>query len=113
MKFEPRNRRLYIRRVGQNPTKKQKRVDGIVLPEDVKFENKGNELYCIVDKSKDVKLDVEIGDYILVEESMVEATQFKRDNHGVEIAPLVFLTVLENYVKGVVSSWDEESKKTT
>jgi len=111
MKFEPKNRRLYVRRVGRNSNRKDKRNDGILLPtKDVKFEDKGNELYAVISKAEDVKLKVDQGDYILVEASMVERDVF-RSNDGKENH--VFLTVLENYVKGVISSWEEESEETT
>lgn len=110
MKFEPRNRRLYVRRVGVNPTKKQKRADGIILPENVEFEKRGNELYQVISKAPDVKMDVEEGDYVLVEDGMVDRDAFKTSDEGKDF---VFLTVQENYVKGVVSSWEQDEEKET
>ena len=106
MKFEPKNKRLHVRRVGHDSaTKKQKRDDGIIVPDKVNPAKKGNELYSILAISEDVQLSWKIGDYILVENNMVQKDSFSTEEEGEEF---IFYTIQENYVKGIVSSWEEK-----
>lgn len=113
MKFTPMNRRLHVRRVGINSSRKQKKQDGVVLPDNVEFEKKGRELYAVVSKADDVKLKVAPGDYIIVEPSMVEVDRYVVTNKEEGGQDIEIMTVQENYVKGVVTSWEEEDEKET
>jgi hypothetical protein len=100
MKFLPRNRRLLLHKVGTEETQKEQKdvLSGFALPEGVDPRRKGTEIYKVLDKSPDVTLDVSVGDFIVVEESMVNKRVY---------GDIVYYHIVENYVEGVLEGFSE------
>lgn len=88
-----------MKKIGEEEQNKKNRSDGIIVPEGVDLKKKGNEIYQILAKAPDISLSVENEDLIVVEDGMVERNVFRSENGNEEH---IYLTVQENYVKGVV-----------
>lgn len=95
MKFLPRNRKLLLQKVGTEQTEKEKKdvLSGFVLPDDVEPLKRGSEIYKVLDKAPDVTLEVEVGDFVSVEDNMVSKKVYGKTT---------FLYITENYVEGIL-----------
>lgn len=99
MKFRPRNRRLLLHKVGTEKSNKhaKRELEGFVIPETIDINKKGNEIYKVLDKSPDVSLAVEIGDFVAIETGMVNKREYGEH---------VYYTTQENYVVGILESYE-------
>jgi len=97
MNFEPLNRRLHITEVVSDYKEKEASV---LLPKDIAERvNKSepeSKVYLVLAKAPDVTLAVVPGQFIILSDHLVERDVVRKG---------VVLTVLENHVKGVVSSF--------
>ena len=93
MKLSPRNRRLLVEKVLFEEDQ-EKKVEGFVtgIPNETR-QKLHNLVFRVVEVSPKVELDVNVGDLILIEKGMADSDMV----NGVE-----HITVLENYVKGVL-----------
>ena len=93
MKFNPKNRHILIEPELEKKNKEEN--VGFLLPEDYQERPKPYAVAKVLDIAPSCKIDLNKGDRVLVENSMVQ----KIDVDGDEVYLL-----LENYVFGVVSS---------
>jgi len=93
MKFLPRNRRLLLERVSQQEKQEQNPLEGFALPEGVQPVKHGTQIYKVLAVSPDCSIDIEVGNFVVVEEAMVNVRQ---------IGDLSYTHVQENYVEGVL-----------
>jgi len=87
MSFKPVNRHLKLQPT-EIPAEKESKST-ILVPDDYKPQTSPYEVYKLIDRASDCTLKVEIGDYVVVDSSMVNLLEINRNK---------FYLVLENYV---------------
>ena len=91
MSFYPCNRHILVEKIESETEEAPTRV---LLPEDYKPTSETYCAYRLIADSEDCSLDVELGDVIIAEQSMVK--EIKHDGHN-------YFLVQENYVLGAFS----------
>lgn len=91
MSFYPCNRHLLVEKINSDM---EEAPSTVLLPEDYKPKNEAYCAYRLVADSEDCSLDVELGDVLIAEQSMVKEIKHGGTN---------YLLVQENYVLGTFS----------
>lgn len=89
MSFYPCNRHLLVEKIDSDV---EEAPSAVLLPEDYKPKNETYCAYRLVADSDNCGLDVELGDILIAEQSMVKEIEHKGQK---------YLLVQENYVLGV------------
>jgi len=92
MNFYPSNRHLLVQKT--ETESEQKTAPAVLLPDDYKPKTDIYGVYKLVLDAPDCSLDAELGDLLVVEQSMLKEVKYKGEN---------YLLVQENYVLGVFS----------
>jgi len=101
MKFIPKNRRILLKSLDKDSVEvPQERPDGIILPDSPLSQapKSAHGLYQVIDKADDVTVGCWEDDLVLVESNMVEEFICRSETQEEH-----FLTILENYIIGVVT----------
>ena len=92
MNFYPSNRHLLVKK---NDTPEESSPSAVLLPEDYKPKTETYGVYTIVAEAPDCSIvDVEVGDTVVVEQSMVKEISHNKEK---------FFLVQENYVLGAIA----------